>query len=114
MSLTLEDFQKLPKFRPSATKIIPLIPEWAQAYDVPVLAIEKQLAWAHGWILSNPKKAPKKDFVRFLFNWMRKAKEFGNLVVNDPRDTTPRAPDPEPDMSIEEMIAIRKQNMGGR
>lgn len=106
------DFEKLPRFKPHAMKIFPLIEEWAAAYDVPREAIIRQLSWAHGWCLSNPKRAPKKDIVRFLFNWMRLAKKMGNLVTE--KVVAPRPQDEEPDMSFEEMVEIRKQNMGGR
>lgn len=60
-------------------QIVLLIDEWARAYDVPRSEIIRQLPWAHGWCVTNPKKAPKKNVVRFLFNWLRKANQMGNL-----------------------------------
>lgn len=103
------DFEKLPKFKKDRFEIVSLIPEWAHAYQVPEEAIADQLAWAHGWISSNPKKAPKRSITRFLFNWLRKAKEYGNLRVRERPASRPM--DPERDMTYEEMVAIRKANM---
>jgi hypothetical protein len=74
-----ETFKNLPKFQNQWFAIWTMIDEWARSFDVPREEIVRQLSWAHGWILSNPKKAPKKDMVRFLFNWMRKAHQMGTL-----------------------------------
>ncbi len=98
----------MPKFKNSRFEILTLIPEWAHAYQVPEEAIADQLAWAHGWIASNPRKAPKRNVVRFIFNWLRKAKEYGNLRVRGRVATRPA--EAEGDMTVDEMIAIRKRN----
>lgn len=73
------NFDSMPLFKPHAYKIFKLIPQWAMAYGVSEKAIIKQIPIAHAWIQSNPGKGPKKQVTRFLFNWMRRAKEFGNL-----------------------------------
>lgn len=101
-------FKNLPRFKICAFQIISLIPEWARAYGVAEEAITRQLAYAHGWITTNPRRAPK-NIPRFLFNWMRKAKEYGNLKVPEPAKL--REPESVPDMSYEEMVLIRKCNM---
>lgn len=103
------DFRILPRFREHAYRITQLVAEWAIGYEVHQDAIIRQLGVAHAWISSNPRKAPKKDVVRFLFNWMRKAKEHGNLRV--PVASRKREPEPEPEMTYEEMVEIRRRNM---
>jgi len=105
------NFEKLPRFKMHAMQIATLVPQWAEAHQVPHEAIVNQIYIAHAWADSNPKKAPKKNMARYLFNWMLQAKRYGNLKV--PQKAQPRAPEvlPEPDMSIQEMIAIRQQNM---
>lgn len=75
------DFSKLPRFKSVQYRIFELVDQWAEAYGVPREAILRQIPIAHAWQDSNPKRAPRKDQVRFLFNWMRKAKEHGNLVT---------------------------------
>lgn len=80
------NFEPLARFRDNSYKINSLISEWAKAYEVPLEAVEKQVYVAHAWCNSNPKKAPKKDPVRFLNNWMRIAKSMGSLV-SKPVDT---------------------------
>jgi len=108
------DFEKLPRFKNEASRIVALIPEWANAYEVPSQVIIRQLGFAHGWIGSNPKRAPKHDVVRFLNNWMRKAHEFGNLTVDKPQKAAALPQEPEPDMTFEEMVAIRRRNFPQR
>ncbi len=87
-----------------------LVPQWAHAYQVAQDAIVGQIYTAHAWCDSNPKKAPKRLFTRFLWAWMGQAKRYGNLK-SKPAPQIPRAPEPEPDMTIEEMRAIRERNM---
>lgn len=104
------DFEKLPRFIAHSMKIWQLIPEWARAHEVPEQAIISQLYIAHAWCNSNPKKAPKKNSVRFLHSWMIQAKRYNNLKVAQ-GPVAPRAPDVEGDMTIEEMQEIRRRNM---
>ena len=95
---------------PEALEIISLIPTWARAYGVSEDAIRRQIPYAYGWCVSNPRKAPKKDVVRFLFNWMKNAKRYGNLVEEKPVPTNGAMPEPEPDMTYAEMVMIREKN----
>jgi hypothetical protein len=102
------NLENLPRFRDHACRINELIPVWAQSYQVSTAAIERQILFAAGWCASNPRRAPKRDVVRFLFNWMSKAKKMGNLV--EEKKIMPIV-EIEPDLSYEEMVAIRKQNI---
>lgn len=104
------DFDKLPRFRGGQFTILCLISEWAAAYEVEPAAIERQIPIAHVWCNSNPKRAPRRDPVRFLHNWMRIAKERGNLVAQE-IDRRYRETIPDADMSFDEMVEIRKKNM---
>lgn len=74
------DFDKLPRFKPQCVRILELIPQWAMAFSVDEKAIMRQLPIAHAWVVSNPGKGPKSQITRFLFHWMAKAKQFGNLA----------------------------------
>lgn len=49
-----------------------LVAEWKRSY--PHVDIKSQTAWAHAWLVSNPKKI-KKDFPRYLNNWMKTTEE---------------------------------------
>lgn len=57
------------------TKILFLMEEWKKM--CPSVDVKNQVAWAHYWLLSNPRKM-KKDLARFLANWM-KSEEKRNL-----------------------------------
>src|SRR5580765_3293093 len=74
------DFTALPRFKEQAYDILQMVPVWAKSFEVDEKAIMRQIPWAHGWCESNKAKAPKKNMVRFLFNWMSRAKKLGNLV----------------------------------
>lgn len=78
------NFEQMPRFKAHHFEIMSKVSEWAHAYGVPVEAVERQIPVSHAWCNANPKKAPKSDPVRFLFNWMRIAKSMGNLTVNAP------------------------------
>lgn len=108
MSLEL-DFRTMPKWMPESIEIMALIDTWARAYEVPREAILRQIPIAYAWVMSNKNKAPKKQVIRYLFNFMRKAKEFGNLKSEAPKPA-PAQPDPEPDLTLDEMRAIRQKN----
>ncbi len=63
-----------------------LLMEWQRSY--PNIDVRSQIQWAHCWILENPKR-DKKDYVRFLGNWMRTAQARAverktNVVVHKP------------------------------
>lgn len=90
-----------------------MIPTWAIAFGVDEKAIIRQIPIAHAWIDSNPRKGPKRDIIRFLFNWLTKAQKFGNLVAEVKVNAYKEKPTNE-DMTVEEMQEIRRRNMGGR
>ena len=104
------DFSLMTKFKPFQFEIVTRTPEWARTFEVDVSEIERQIGYAYGWIMNNPKKAPKKNIMRYLYNWMLIARRKGSLrkrPVENFKDTTVNE-----DLSIDEMIAIRKHNMG--
>jgi len=100
----------MPKWMPEALMIMGLIDEWATAYEVPREAIERQIPIAYAWALSNPKRAPKKQIMRFLHSWMKSAKKWGNLTT-EPVDLHYHDNPLEPDMTIEEMREIARRNL---
>lgn len=53
-----------------ASKIDALVIAWETTYTH--INVHSQIQWAHTWLLENPKK-DKKDYVRYLGNWMRQA-----------------------------------------
>lgn len=106
------DFNRLSRFKEFQFEILRLVPEWALAYGVSEEAILRQIPWAHGWCSSNPKKAPKSNVIRFLFNWMRKAKEMGTLRVPEVQAVNPSEIIPPRDMTADEMMEIRRKNFG--
>lgn len=103
------NFEKLPRFKSDSMKVWSLIPQWAHAHQVDEQAIISQIYTAHAWCDSNPKKAPKKQVTRFLWSWMGAAKRYGNLKT--PQHTLVRPPEKESEMTYEEMVAIRQENM---
>lgn len=69
-----------------STKINFLVIAWERSY--PNIDVKSQIQWAHCWLLENPKK-DKKDYVRFLGNWMRSAQGRAaerktNVIVHKP------------------------------
>ncbi len=107
------DFDQLPHFKKFQIQILDMIPQWEQTYQVDADAVEKQIREAHAWILTNPKKAPRERILRFLNSWMSSARRYHNLGRKEYLPPPP-PPMPEGDMTIEEMVAIRKKNMGQR
>lgn len=107
------DYTKLPRFKMNAFEISNLIPQWAEAYEVPVAAIIRQIPIAHAWADSNPKKAPKKNMTRFLHTWMRNAKKYGNLIAA-PLDRRYHDAPLEADMTMAELKEIQRRNMPSR
>ena len=104
------EFNFLPRFKEFQFQVVCQVPVWARVFEVDPKEVERQIMVAHAWIDNNPRKAPK-NILRFLNNWMSIADRKGSLRKVG-RTLPPRAMDPEPDMSIEEMIAIRKKNFG--
>lgn len=105
------DFDKLPRFKNEQFRIFEMIPRWAEAFETSEKAVIRQLSWAHGWLDCNPRRAPRSNLMRFLWNWMRTAKKMGNLVESQLELKANQIPEPEADMTVEEMIEIRKKNM---
>ena len=103
------DFSTLPRFKEKSTEIFELIPEWCVAYGVTSDAIIRQIQIAHAWCNANKKKAPRVDVVRFLWNWMQRAKQYGNLESRKPQEK--KATEKETDLTYEEMVEIRRRNM---
>ena len=67
-------------------RILFLYDEWQKTY--PEISVLSQIRWAHVWLLENPKK-DKKNYVRYLGNWMRSAERRrleagGQKVVHKP------------------------------
>jgi hypothetical protein len=59
---------------------------WAEAY--PACDIDRQLAAAHQWLRSNPTKAKKKQWRRFITNWLSRSQERGGDAASS-RPATP-------------------------
>lgn len=75
------NFDKLPRFKMEALAIVCKIPEWADdVFKVNAEEIERQIHLAHGWADANPKKAPKKNIIRYLYNWLLIAQRKGSLL----------------------------------
>lgn len=103
------DFDKLPRFQGFQVQIICRVSEWADLFEVTPEEIERQINLSHGWIQNNPKKAPKTEIMRYLYNWLLIAQR-KNSLLKKPRENY-REISIEPDMTYEEMVSIRKQNM---
>jgi hypothetical protein len=103
------DFDRLTHFQKFQVTILGMIGEWARTYQCPDEMIERQIREAHSWVRCNPKKAPKKNILRFLNSWMKSAERYHNLRR---KEYLPPPPiESEPVMTVEEMVAIRKKNM---
>ncbi len=105
------NFEKLPRFKNDSMKVWSLVPQWAHAHEVSEQAIIAQIYTAHAWCDSNPKRAPKKQVTRFLWSWMGQAKQYGNLKTKPAETPKPKDYEENRDMTYEEMVAIRQQNM---
>ena len=91
------NLDQMPEFKAHSFKIMEMIPIWARTYQVDEQAIEKQIPIAYAWTKANPEKAPKKQIVRFLNNWMALAKKFDNLKpsINKPLYKEEKPPEDE-------------------
>jgi hypothetical protein len=75
------NFEKLPRFQGESLGIVCKVPEWADLiFKVGLEEIERQIHLAHGWADANPRKAPKKNMVRYLYNWLLIAQRKGSLL----------------------------------
>jgi hypothetical protein len=103
------DFRQMPKWMSDSLLIMTSIGDWAKRFDVDEDEIRRQIGLAYGWTINNPRKAPKKNVMRYLYNWMLIAQRKGSMAK---RSVKPKEkyPDPESDMSLEEMRAIRQKN----
>lgn len=57
---------------------------WAEAY--PACNIPRQLAAANQWLLSNPAKAKKKAWRRFITGWLSRAQERGGDIQSNAKN----------------------------
>jgi|SRR6266403_3648353 len=105
------DFSYLQKFKSFQFEIVTRIPDWARVYQVPEEEIERQIGIAHAWWVNNPKRGPKKDIMRYLHNFFAIAERKGSMRAY-PKDRAYKEPAPAPDMTYDEMVEIRKRNMG--
>jgi hypothetical protein len=102
------DFDRMPRFKNDAAEIFQMIERWSDSLQVDPKAILRQIPIAHGWCDSNPKKAPRRDILRFLFNWMKKAQQLNHLVVQ-PKVQTYKPPPIEGElMTAEDFRKIRE------
>ena len=74
---------------------------WAKAF--PGIDVSREIAKAYTWIQSNPLKAPKNDYARFLNAWLGRARP-NHPVVNGKPDCDPT--DPYRDCTPEQIAAI--------
>lgn len=74
------DFEKLPRFKMHSMEIVCKVSEWESLFHVDREEIKRQIGLAHGWIDVNPKKAPKKNVMRYLYNWLCIAQRKGSLL----------------------------------
>lgn len=87
----------------------------------PDVNIRSQLGWAHAWCVANPKKAPKKDFARFLNYWMQGEQKKALSPIRAPIMTKAALDrqkefeqNHQDDMTFEEMQEIRRRNMADK
>jgi hypothetical protein len=106
------DFEKLPRFKMNALEIVCKVPEWSEIFKVEPQEIERQIGWAHGWCDCNKARAPKRNVMRFIYNWLCIAQRKGSFL-KQPRKNFKEA-DWTPDMTFEEMVEIRRRNMPQR
>ena len=102
------DLGSLKRFREKRLEIFQLIPKWATVYEVDESMIMKQIEWAHVWCDANPKRAPKKDPIRFLGNWMRIARQMGTLVRRKPAFYVESKPSENEIMTGEDWAKMRE------
>lgn len=91
----------------------------------PSVDIRSQIGWAHAWCVANPKKAPKKDYARFLNTWMVNEQKKATSPIKAPGWHTSLGREPvkrqleyektyKEEMTFEEMQQIRQQNLGDK
>lgn len=103
----------LPRFKSFHFLITCQVPVWAKAFGVEENEIERQIGIAHAWADNNPKKAPKRDVMRYLQNWMQIAEREGSLR-RGAKSVLYKDDAKDGDMTPEEMQEIRRRNLGER
>lgn len=68
MSEILKGLKRFEKDVKLARRIEVLMLDWHRSY--PHVDLRSQIQWAHSWLECNPKRI-KKDYIRFLNNWMK-------------------------------------------
>lgn len=71
MALDITGYKKFEQDSRLMKRILFLEQEWQRAY--PSVDLQKQLGWAHAWLVSNSKKYS--DMTRFLNNWFRRCQQ---------------------------------------
>jgi len=61
---------------------------WGIAY--PACDINRELAAMLEWIKSNPQKGKKKNYRRFIVNWLARSQERGGGMKSNPRPVAQR------------------------
>ena len=102
------DFEKLPRFKRETIGIVCRVTEWANLFGVEMEEIERQIMLAHGWADNNPKKAPKKNILRYLYNWMLIADRKGSLRKKPLRNYRENRPPEEEWMTGEDFRRLRE------
>lgn len=69
--LNLTGFKKFERDSRLMKRILFLEQEWARAY--PLVDLQKQLGWAHVWLITSGKRYT--DMGRFLNNWFRRCQQ---------------------------------------
>lgn len=104
------DFQKMPRFSNQSLRIMDMIPQWSDLYNVARKTIESQIVTAHVWCNANPEKAPKKQIIRFLNTWMARAKEWGTLKDVPKKDVYVEQKPPEDEvMGPDDFAKMREE-----
>jgi hypothetical protein len=78
-----------------------LVLSWRKAYQL--LDVDREIAKAFAWIQSNPERAPKRKYSRFLNSWLSRAKPSAPSPQKSNYDST----DPYRDCSPEQIAKIR-------
>lgn len=69
--LNIKGYKKFENDSKFTKRVLFLEQEWRRAY--PLVDLQKQLGWAHAWLISNNKKYT--DMTRFLNNWFRRCQQ---------------------------------------
>ena len=106
------DFEKLPRFKIDQLAILCEIERWVDVFEVERSEIERQIKFAHGWIDANPRKAPRTNVIRYLFNWLTIAERKGSLL-RKPRENFKEVVAESDIMTGEDFARMREALRGG-